>query len=77
MAAYMLVQNTITDEQQFGTYRQAVLTLIEKFGGRHVRGGPVELLYGRQDERRLAKNDLVVDGVMQRSDVGDCRVPWS
>ena len=54
MAAYMLVQTMITDEQQFGKYRQAVLPLIERFGGKHVRGGPVELLEGRQDERRMA-----------------------
>ncbi len=30
------------------------MPLIESFGGRHVRGGPVELLEGRQDERRTA-----------------------
>ena len=54
MTAYMLVQGTITDEEQYGGYRQAVVPLIEKFGGTHVRGGPVELLEGRPDERRTA-----------------------
>ena len=54
MTAYMLVQGTITDEKQYGKYRQAVMPLIEKFGGKHLRGGTVELLEGQQDERRTA-----------------------
>ena len=54
MTAYMLVQGPITDEKQYGKYRQAVMPLIEKFGGRHGRGGTVELLEGQQDERRTA-----------------------
>ena len=54
MTAYMLVQGTITDEERYGRYRQAVMPLIERFGGKHVRGGTVELLEGRQDERRTA-----------------------
>ncbi len=54
MTAYMLVQGTITDEEQYGKYREAVISLIETFGGKHVRGGTVELLEGQQDERRTA-----------------------
>lgn len=54
MTAYMLVQGLINDEEQYGKYRQAVMPLIERFGGMHVRGGRVELLEGRQDERRTA-----------------------
>ena len=54
MTAYMLVQGIITNEEQYGKYRQAVMPLIETFGGMHVRGGTVELLEGRQDERRTA-----------------------
>ena len=54
MTAYMLVQGTITDEARYAEYRRAVVPLIETFGGKHVRGGAVELLEGRQDERRTA-----------------------
>jgi uncharacterized protein (DUF1330 family) len=54
MTAYMIVQSTISDEEQFAKYRRAVLPLIEHFGGKHVRGGTVELLEGEQDERRTA-----------------------
>lgn len=54
MTAYMIVQTLITDEQQYGNYRKAVVPLIETFGGKHVRGGEVELLEGRQDDRRIA-----------------------
>ncbi len=54
MTAYMIVQATITDEATYGLYRKAVLPLIASFGGRHVRGGPVELLEGHRDERRIA-----------------------
>ena len=54
MTAYLLVQAIITDETKYAQYRDAVVPLIAQFGGRHVRGGPVELLEGQQDERRLA-----------------------
>lgn len=54
MTAYMIVQSTISDEDQYGKYRRAVVPLIERFGGKHVRGGAVELLEGRADERRVA-----------------------
>ncbi len=54
MPAYMIVRSLITNEGQFAKYRDAVMPLIEKFGGRHVRGGTVELLEGEQDGRRIA-----------------------
>ena len=54
MTAYMLVQGTITDKERYAEYRRTVVPLIETFGGKHVRGGAVELLEGRQDERRTA-----------------------
>ncbi len=54
MTAYMIVQGTITNAEQYGAYREAVVPLIETFGGKHVRGGEVELLEGRKDERRIA-----------------------
>ena len=47
-------QGTVTNEEQYGKYRQAVMPLIETFGGMHVRDGTVELLEGRLDERRTA-----------------------
>ena len=54
MTAYMIVQSTITNEEQYGNYRRAVVPLVETFGGKHIRGGTVELLEGQQDERRIA-----------------------
>ena len=54
MTAYMVVQALITDEAKYDAYRKAVLPLIASFSGKHVRGGPVELLEGRQDDRRIA-----------------------
>jgi uncharacterized protein (DUF1330 family) len=50
----MIVQSRISNEEQFGKYRQAVMPLIEPFGGKHVRGGAVELLEGQQDGHRIA-----------------------
>ena len=40
----MIVQSTISNEEQYVRYRRAVVPLIERFGGKHVRGGAVELL---------------------------------
>jgi uncharacterized protein (DUF1330 family) len=54
MVAYMIVQAKISDEAQYGEYRQAVLPLIRTFGREHVRSGTAELLEGQQDERRIA-----------------------
>lgn len=54
MTAYMVVQGTITNEEQFGKYRDAVMPLIASFGGKHLRGGTAELLEGHQDGRRIA-----------------------
>jgi uncharacterized protein (DUF1330 family) len=54
MTAYMIVQSIIYDDEQFARYRRAVVPLIQRFGGKHVRGGAVELLEGQQDERRIA-----------------------
>ncbi len=54
MTAYMIVQSVITDEEQYGSYRKAVVPLIEAFRGKQLRGGKVTLLEGHQDERRIA-----------------------
>ena len=54
MAAYFIVQSTINDEAQYQKYRDAVLPLIARFGGKAiVRGAKVEALEGRHDGRRM------------------------
>lgn len=54
MAAYMIVQIKITREEGWPEYRQQVSELFAKHGGRYlVRGGPVEVLEGSYDGRRL------------------------
>jgi len=54
MAAYMIVQMTINDEPQYQKYREAVVPLIVKFGGKFaIRGGKVGILEGNHDGRRL------------------------
>jgi uncharacterized protein (DUF1330 family) len=54
MAAYMIVQITITDEEKYKHYRTSVVPLIAKFGGKIVvQRGPVELLEGNHDGRRM------------------------
>lgn len=53
MAAYLIVQGTIHDEGQYQKYREAVVPLITRHGGRFlVRGGKVEVLEGAPDDRR-------------------------
>jgi uncharacterized protein (DUF1330 family) len=53
-AAYMIVQIKITREEGWPEYRQKVAELFARHGGRHlVRGGPVEVLEGSYDGRRL------------------------
>lgn len=55
MAAYLIVQSTINNGEQYQKYRDAVVPLIAKFGGKHVvRGGMVECLEGHHDGRRMA-----------------------
>jgi uncharacterized protein (DUF1330 family) len=53
-AAYMIVQIEITREEGWPAYRQRVAELFAEHGGRYlVRGGPVEVLEGSYDGRRL------------------------
>lgn len=55
MAAYMLVRSSISDAAAMTRYREAVMPLIARFGGRHiVRGAVIELLEGRPEDRRLS-----------------------
>ena len=54
MAAYFIVQSTISDEAQFQNYRDAVIPLMARFGGKIiVKGAKVEALEGRHDGRRM------------------------
>ncbi len=54
MAAYLIVQSTISDEAQYQKYRDAVVPLIARFGGKFiVRGAKVEGLEGQHDGRRM------------------------
>ena len=54
MAAYFIVQSTISNEQQYQKYRDAVVPLIAQFGGKFVvRGSKVEVLEGQHDGRRM------------------------
>jgi uncharacterized protein (DUF1330 family) len=53
-AAYMIVQIKITREEGWSAYRQRVAELFAQYGGHSlVRGGPVEVLEGSYDGRRL------------------------
>ncbi len=54
MAAYLMVQSTISNEEQYQKYREAVVPLIMKFGGKFsIRGGKVEILEGEPDGRPM------------------------
>lgn len=54
MAAYLVMQITITDEEHWGKYRDAVMPLLARFGGRRMtKGEGLELLEGRDDGRRI------------------------
>jgi uncharacterized protein (DUF1330 family) len=54
MAGYLMVQGTISNEEQYQKYRDAVVPLIMKFGGKFsVRGGKVGVLEGQPDTRSM------------------------
>ena len=59
MAAYFMVQSTITDEAQYQKYRAAVVPFISTFGGKiAARGAEVEILEGEHNSRpRSAANN--------------------
>ena len=47
MAAYMIVQVTVNDEEAYAQYREQVPATIAKYGGEYlVRGGDLEILEG-------------------------------
>ena len=52
MTAYFVVQVTISDQAQYQKYREAVVPLMAKFGGKVVaRGAKVEVFEGEHDNR--------------------------
>ncbi len=54
MAAYLIVDITITDPEGFKEYQQAVPAIVEKHGGRYiVRGGDPEVLEGDWNPTRV------------------------
>ena len=54
MAAYLMVQTTVTDEARFQKYREAFAPVMAKFGGKFiVRRGAVEVLEGEHDARPM------------------------
>jgi uncharacterized protein (DUF1330 family) len=54
MAAYLMVQTTVTDEARFQKYRDAYAPVMAKFGGKFiVRRGAVDVLEGEHDSRPM------------------------
>jgi len=54
MSAYVIVEVSVTDPEQFAGYRKLVPATIEKYGGRfEVRGGTVETKEGGRSPARM------------------------
>ena len=54
MAAYVLVDIEVTDQELYDDYRRQVPPLVEKYGGKYlVRGGELETLEGDWLPKRL------------------------
>lgn len=54
MAAYVIVQGTITDQEKYDQYKTLTPATVEQYGGRFlVRGGAMEHLEGEWDVARL------------------------
>ena len=50
MAAYLIIEGTVTKPDNWDDYRKAVVPLIGRFGGRHLnQPGGVKLLEGSHD----------------------------
>ena len=49
----MIVRVKVTDHDRYAKYRQAVLPLIESFGGKRIPGDQAELLEGDQNGNRI------------------------
>ncbi|MBE0411345.1 MAG: DUF1330 domain-containing protein [Anaerolineales bacterium] len=54
MSAYVVVDITVTDPQEYQTYIQLAPAAVEAFGGKYLaRGGKVEVLEGDWQPNRL------------------------
>jgi len=54
MAAYVVVESTVTDPERYRVYRDLALVAVSKYGGRFlVRGGKTEILEGDWQPDRL------------------------
>jgi len=54
MKAYAIVQETVTDQAKFDTYRAGVVATLEPFGGKFVvRGGRLTIVEGEWPHPRL------------------------
>jgi len=55
MTAYLIMGITITNQERWRTYREAVVPLIAEFQGKHVtQGRGIETLEGCDDGQRIA-----------------------
>lgn len=54
MPIYLIIENTIIDQEVYGEYVQQVPAVVEKYGGRYlVRGGEVFTLAGDWHPERI------------------------
>ena len=54
MAAYLIVDNVITDPKAYDEYRRQAVPLVAQFGGRFlIRGGPISPLEGNWKPQRM------------------------
>ena len=54
MKAYVVVQETVQDEEKFAAYRTGVVGTLEEYGGRFiVRGGHLTVVEGEWPHPRL------------------------
>ncbi len=54
MAAYVIASVTVKDSDGYEEYRQHTLPSLQPFGGKFiVRGGPVDILEGQWQPKRL------------------------
>ena len=70
MAAYVIADIDILDQQQFEEYRQQVPATIVAYGGRYLaRGGATDVLEGSWSPRRLV--------ILEFPDMARFRAWWS
>lgn len=54
MAAYVIVDNEITDQAVFDEYIREIPAVVERNGGKYlVRGGPTEVVSGNRTPHRV------------------------